>query len=197
MNMTTKQIQALGYFLAFYTTDLSYIDNFQKYKTSPTNPNYSTKEIGSFYAFLVEFRVIRNISTGATKQILEQTINWVNGSNPDDVDAFAEILLKTGLTHNKTPTSMASKILFLNNPWKIIPMDSLARKTLKQKENIYHMYLKRLENYTNENQLVLEKYEEITNDLVNIIHNDYAGLKDLNIISKNRMLDKLLWASGK
>lgn len=197
MNMTTKQIQALGHFLAFYATDLSYIDNFQKYKTSPTNPNYSTKEIGSFYAFLVEFRVIRNISTGATKQILEQTINWVNGSNPDDVDAFAEILLKTGLTHNKTPTSMASKILFLNNPWKIIPMDSLARKTLKQKENIYHMYLKILENYTNENQLVLEKYEEITNDLVNIIHNDYAGLKDLNIISKNRMLDKLLWASGK
>lgn len=195
--MTTKQIQALGHFLAFYATDLSYIDNFQKYKTSPTNPNYSTKEIGSFYAFLVEFRVIRNISTGATKQILEQTINWVNGSNPDDVDAFAEILLKTGLTHNKTPTSMASKILFLNNPWKIIPMDSLARKTLKQKENIYHMYLKILENYTNENQLVLEKYEEITNDLVNIIHNDYAGLKDLNIISKNRMLDKLLWASGK
>ena len=93
-------------------------------------------------------------------------------------------------------TSMASKILFLNNPWEIIPMDSLARKTLKQKENKYSIYSENLLEFRKINDVAFEKSLEYMKPLISIIHNDFDDLNKLDVICKNRVVDKLLWTMG-
>jgi hypothetical protein len=83
----------------------------------------------------LNFDVVRNFPKGTVNELLKETSLWIQSEDSENVDLFAKNLSNKGLTRGKLMASMASKILFLNNPWKIIPMDSLARKTLKQKEN--------------------------------------------------------------
>ena len=149
--MNLKEIEAAGNFLAYYYTDLIYIEKFQDYKNNSISKNeYITNEKGTFYSFLIEFKVVRNFNKGEVNKLLELTNNFVNGISPIDVDLFAEILLDSNLTRGNLMTSLASKILFLNNPWQIIPMDTLARKSLNQKDNnvkhtlkIYNYFVKK------------------------------------------------------
>lgn len=199
MNMTHKQIQATGNFLNYYQTDLNYIKTFQDFKANKiSSTDYIKKEVGTFYSFLIEFRVARNFSQGMADVLLEETHNFINGKNADDVDLFAEILAQSNLTRGKIMSSMASKILFLNNPWKIIPMDTLARKALNQKENKYYVYEKNLNLYREKNKLAIENCLNFTNPLVEIINKDYnEKLENLNLICENRIIDKMLWTIGK
>lgn len=196
--MTTKQIQAIGNFLTYYRTDLNYIRNFQDFKNGKiTAENYIKKDVGSFYSFLIEFRVVRNFPSGTVDKLLAETSKWIETENSDDVDLFAKKLANIGLTRGNVMASMASKILFLNNPWKIIPMDSLARKTLNQKQNIYSIYNQNLIEFRKQNETIFESSINYTNPLTNIIHNEFKDLKKLNLICKNRIVDKLLWTNGK
>jgi predicted RNA methylase len=129
---------------------------------------------------------------------LEETYNFVNGKQPNNVDLFAENLAQSNLTRGKVMTSMASKILFLNNPWEIIPMDTLARNTLKQKNNKYGTYEKNLKVYREQNLSVIESCITFTNPLTKIINKEFENkLQNLDKISENRMMDKLLWTFGK
>ena len=114
--METKHIQAIGNFLSYYETDLAYIKSFQDFKNKKGNVN---NQSGSFYSFLVEFRVIRNFVKGEVDDLLIQTYDWITSDYPDDVDKFARKLSSTKLTRGNVMGSMASKILFLNNPWEI------------------------------------------------------------------------------
>lgn len=197
--MTTQQIQTVGNYLSTYNTDLNYVKMFQDFKANKISAaDYVTKDIGTFYSFLIEFRVARNFSQGAVDKLLTETLNWVNSSNADNVDLFADKLASTNLTRGKTMTSLASKILFLNNPWKIIPMDTLARKALKQKDNKYSTYDKNLNVYRQTNKPIIDSFIQYTKPLTTIIDNEYKGkLQDIHIISENRIVDKLLWTSGK
>lgn len=195
--MESFQIQSIGNFLAYYKTDLNYIKKFQEFKSNPSLASeYITKEIGSFYSFLIEFRVVRNFTNGATDKLLDETLLWINSKDPDNVDAFAEKLAQTTLTRGKIMSSMASKILFLNNPWEITPMDSLARKTLEQKENKYVIYKNNLNRFREINDLTFEKCLDYTKPLTTLIHKDFNELEKLDVICKNRFVDKLLWTMG-
>lgn len=72
--MTTKQIQAIGNFLTYYRTDLNYIRKFQDFKNGKiTAENYVKKDVGSFYSFLIEFRVVRNFPSGTVDKLLDET----------------------------------------------------------------------------------------------------------------------------
>jgi hypothetical protein len=197
--MTKEHIQATGNFLSTYYTDLNYIRNFQRFKHDKISAtDFLQKDIGTFYSFLIEFRIIRNISQGSADRLLKETISWVNGKNADNVDLFAEKLSKTNLTRGNVVTSMASKVLFLNNPWSIIPMDALARKALKQRENKYSIYSDNLATYRKENKLVLKKFIEYTKPLTSLVDNEFKKeLRDIKTICENRVVDKLLWTSGR
>lgn len=197
--MKKEHIEATGNFLSTYYTDLNYIRNFQRFKQNKiSSTDFVKKDIGTFYSFLIEFRVARNFSQGSADKLLKETINWVNGKNADNVDLFAEKLSKTSLTRGNIVTSMASKILFLNNPWTIIPMDTLARKTLNQKENKYSIYNVNLAKYRNENKQIIESFIKYTQPLTAVIDSEFKNeLKGLKIISENRAIDKLLWTTGK
>ena len=197
--MKKEHIEATGNFLSTYYTDLNYIRNFQRFKQNKiSSTDFVKKDIGTFYSFLIEFRVARNFSQGSADKLLKETINWVNGKNADNVDLIAEKLSKTSLTRGNIVTSMASKILFLNNPWTIIPMDTLARKTLNQKENKYSIYNVNLAKYRNENKQIIESFIKYTQPLTAVIDSEFKNeLKGLKIISENRAIDKLLWTTGK
>jgi hypothetical protein len=195
--MTNKQIQALGNFLNYYQTDLNYIKQFQDFKLKKITPEkYIEKVPGSFYSFLIEFRVIRNLPKLTVGLLLIETLNWVNSTNADDVDLFAHRLAEKGITKG-VMTSMASKILFLNNPWKILPMDRLARSTLNQNQNNYSLYCKNIKIFINENESIFNSLLNYSNSLTTLIHKEFSELNDLDIICKNRIIDKILWTLGK
>lgn len=195
--MKKEQIQAIGIFLTYYYEDLNYIKNFQDFKeNSILLEEYVKKDKGTFYSFLIEFKVTRNFVKGTVDKLLLETLDFVRNSNPEDVDLFAKRLAKTELTRGNTTTSLASKILFLNNPWKIIPMDTLTRKTLKQNENKYSTYQINLTNYCQKNKTIIEECLVYTKPLTTIIENEFSGkIKDLDVIRENRIIDKLLWAT--
>lgn len=197
--MTSEQIQAIGNFLNYYDTDLNYIENFKDFKDGNILPSeYIQKNRGSFISFLIEYRVIRNVTQGKVDRLLEETYNWITGSCPDDVDGFAKRLSLTDLTRGSIMSSLASKILFLNNPWEIIPMDSLARKTLNQKANKYVLYQENLKQFKSTNKSEIEDCLNFSNSLINLINEKYKNkIINLDLISENRMMDKILWTKGK
>ena len=181
----------------YYYEDLKYIKMFQDFKENKISlKDYVTKNEGTFYSFLIEFKVTRNFAKGKTDKLLLATIEFINSDNADNVDRLAERLAETDLTRGKTATSLASKILFLNNPWNIIPMDTLTRKALNQNENKYSIYKVNLDKYRRTNKTIIEECLHYANPLATIIENEFSDkLRDLNIIRENRIVDKLLWTT--
>jgi hypothetical protein len=195
--MNKANIQAIGNFLAYYYTDLNYIKQFQDVKANKiSQADYIKKETGSFYSFLIEYRIVRNFTQGSTDELLSKTLEWVDSCDADNVDKFAEMLAKTKLTRGNTTTSLASKILFLNNPWKILPMDRLTRSAFKQIENKYSIYSLNLEKFRETNQTTIIECQQYIMPLTTVIHDEFEGrIKDLNLICENRIIDKLLWTT--
>ncbi|HEY0667645.1 MAG TPA: hypothetical protein VGD22_05685 [Sphingobacteriaceae bacterium] len=194
--MTNKQIQAIGNFLTYYRTDLHYIKSFQDFKTGLLSAEkYTSKVSGSFYSFLIEFKVVRNFPKGTIDRLLTETILWVKGDTANDVDMFSYYLKERGVT-NGVMASLASKILFLNNPSVIIPMDQLARNALNQKQNDYGIYLKNLSEFKARNETVIKYCLDYTKPLTVVVEQEFNSLQNLDRISRNRMIDKLLWTEG-
>jgi hypothetical protein len=163
-------IKAVGNLLTYYKSDLVYIKNFQSYKKGLIESDkYLKKAPGTFKAFLNEFRIARNIDKTKTTLLLELTYNWITGQNSDNVDAFAEFLKMHYLTHGKIMTSLASKVLFLNNPWKITPLDSRAKQTLGLRNNLYSEYLPLVHEFIKENQSEIKYYLDSVNQHLKVI----------------------------
>lgn len=197
--MKKGQIQAIGNFLQFYDTDLNYIKMFHDYKENRiSRTDYIKKEIGTFYSFIIEFRIARNFKQGAVDRLLDLTLDWTKSIKSDNVDLFAQMLAKTNLTRGITTTSLASKVLFLNNPWTIIPMDSQTRKAFGQKENKYSIYKTNLDKYRQTDKAIIKECLQYTKPLTAFVDKNYYNkIKDIDIICENRMIDKLLWTTGK
>jgi hypothetical protein len=196
--MTAADIQATGILLETYHSDLVYIRNFQRYKQGQFSADkFVEKSAGTFYQFLIEFRVTRNFQAGKSDSILHLTTEWINGSTPNDVDGFAHLLNKKKLTHDKIMTSLGSKILFLNSPWTILPMDSLARKALGQNDNLYSTYLTNLDIFKKSNSNTIKNNIEIIEPFLTKIESEFnKEIEDIKTIRQNRFVDKLLWTLG-
>jgi len=196
--MTTADIQATGNLLATYHSDLVYIRNFQRYKQGQfTADKFVEKSAGTFYQFLIEFRVIRNFQAGKSASILRLTTDWINGSTPNDVDGFANLLNKKKLTHDKIMTSLGSKILFFNDPWTILPMDNLARRALGQKDNLFSTYLTNLALFKKGNSDTIKNNLDIIEPFLTTIESDFKKeIRDIKTVRQNRFVDKLLWTLG-
>lgn len=196
--MTTADIQATGNLLKTYHSDLTYIRNFQRYKKGQISANdFVKKSEGTFYQFLIEFRVTRNFQAGKSASILQLTTKWINGSTPDDVDGFSHLLNRGKLTHDKTMTSLCSKILFLNNPWSILPMDNLAKKAIRQKDNLFSNYILNLVQFRKKHSDTIKKNLNIVEPFLITIENDFKKeIRNINIVRQNRFVDKLLWTLG-
>lgn len=77
--MTSTEIKAIGNFLATYESDLVYILNFQQHRHKKIKArDYTTKQDGMFYKFLIEFKVTRNFAQGKSDQVINHTNFWLN-----------------------------------------------------------------------------------------------------------------------
>lgn len=196
--MTIKEIKAIGNFLSNYYSDLNYLTHFKLYKEGHmSKEEYILKKEGSFYSFLNAFRVTRNFEQGKTASILELTSKWVKGLTPNDVDGFANFLNTENLTHKKIMRSLASKILFLNDPTSIYPMDGQARESLKQKSNLYSDYISLIEEFKINNSININHCLSLVKPFTSIIEDSFTDtLENLETIRYNRFMDILLWTTG-
>ena len=79
-----------------------------------------------------------------------------------------------------------------------LPMDRLARQTLKVRQSEYFIYKEKLQDFKEANRILLQdclgKIEPFATIIEHKFNND---LQDLEIIRANRMIDKILWTLGK
>jgi hypothetical protein len=193
-------IKSIGNFLSTYESDLYYIKKFQDFKEGNiSKETYHSKEKGMFLSFISEYRVARNIAIGKREEFLEILKKFIK-EETIDVDKLADKMKKAGLTHNKLCTSLCSKVLFLNNPCEIFPMDSLAKKAVKCPENVntYTRFQELSKDYRKENLAELDEYlNELTNYTEEIEKRFEGKINDLKTIRKNRFFDSVLWTKGK
>jgi len=199
LGLDIAYIQALGNLLTYYHSDLLYIREFQRYKNGKIDTNeYLKKSDGTFKAFINEFRVARNVEKTKTDFLLQQTIYWTCSDKSTDVDGFAELLNKNGITHGKVMTSLASKILFLNNPWSILPLDNLAKKSFGLKGNLYGDYYPLTVEFIKINEMEINRHlNSIEQHLVTIEASFCDEIENVKAIRFNRFVDKILWTIGR
>lgn len=190
-------IKASGFLLSQYSSELNYINEYNRFKSGLTSPeNYLIKSSGSFQSFLNDFRVSRNSDVNKRSELAISTYNWINTDDADQVDKFAEFLKQQGLTHHFLAISMASKILFLNNPSTILPYDSKARSALGIKVKRYSEYAEVAQNFATLNKDIFNEHLFKIGEYLNIIEDLFPEIKDKPKIRFNRFIDKYLWVRG-
>ena len=193
-------IEALGNLLCYYNSDLYYIACFHNFINGKiTETKYLQKEKGYFKSFLIEYRIARNVKKERIRELLLSTKNWVSTKKASIVDDFALALRDQKITHDgKTMTSLASKILFLNNPEEIIPMDRFNKTALNIKSNSYSDFKNKVENYKSKNMDIMKEYLSKIDSLLSEIEKNYKGIKiNFNDYRISRFSDKILWTTGK
>ena len=189
-------IKSLGYFLAEYESDLFYISQFKKFREGKIyKEDYLKNEKGTFQKFIIEFKVARNIQKGKVDTFLINLIQFLKTENCNNVDFFAKLIKEKNITHSKIMTSLCSKVLFLNNPYEIIPIDTLARKTLKCKRNNYSEFKIKLSEFSDKQNTKIDFYLNSIMKHILEIEKKY-DLENIELIRKNRYTDKLLWTQS-
>lgn len=194
--MTTQEYKAIGYFYAFYERNLEHIANFQKFKKGiVTFDDYLSKGRNSFPRFLAEFRVARNLSSESVPKLLKLTREWVKSSTANNVDQFANKLLSKGISDGKLLVSLSSKVLHLNNPHEVLPIDSQVKKSVGQKSIRYADYIPQIKELrkSTEFERLLQHIERFSNQVESKFHKDIPYLKQ---VRENRLIDIYLWSKN-
>lgn len=200
MKITPPQaIEALGNLLFYYNSDLNYIAQFHNFKNDKISENEYLTGNSGFQEFINEYKVARNVRINKVKELMVFARGWVLSKKSLDVDSLAKDLKKNKITHDgKIMTSLASKILFLNTPQKILPIDTLNRRALDQKTNIYREFSNKVDGFKLENNNLIQKYLRTINSLLSEIEKNHTSIKiDFNVYRISRYTDKLLWVKGK
>ncbi|SFW84051.1 hypothetical protein [Chitinophaga sancti] len=189
------RIRAIGQFLYFYETDLYYINRFQKFKQEASELYLNDSEF-SFTAFLAEFKIIRSIGKQYQRNVLKKVKTWCLSEQCDDVDGLSDYLFKSKYAHGKRPLSFSSKVLFLNNPYYVLPLDSRGMNAIGIRNCTYKDYLNGVKEFINSNKSDLEYCLDVIELMARKVESNFPHLKKIEIIRENRMLDKLLWVIG-
>jgi len=194
--MTKQQIKAIGFFLATYESNLKYISNFQLFKKKKNLPVYAVKGDHNFPDFLSAFRVARNVKKGGSKKLLKITNVWINNkANSKKVDEFAKEIKRRKLSHGKIMTSLASKILFLNDPWHVLPIDTQVRASVGQIDNKYERYPSIAFN-TLKNKEFIKCLKFVSRFATKIEKGYKTDIKNIEKVRRNRLLDIFLWSQN-
>lgn len=201
MKITPLQaIEALGNLMCYYNSDLNYIAYFHNFKNDKITENeYLLNERSCFQRFLNEYKVARNVKKNKVKEFMLFTKEWVLKENSSDVDKFAGALKEKGITQDgKIMTSLASKILFLNNPEAIIPIDTLNKRAVMEKSNTYSEFKIKVNLFISENRNMIDDYLNRINPMLSEIEVNFKSTGiEFNKYRITRFVDKLLWTKGK
>ncbi|MGV8058459.1 MAG: hypothetical protein AB2L12_10610 [Smithellaceae bacterium] len=193
-------VEALGNLICYYNSDLNYITYFHNFQNGEITENeYLCNKEGCFQRFLNEYKVARNVKKDKVKEFMLFTKEWVLKEDSSDVDKFAVALKKKGITQDgKTMTSLASKILFLNNPEAIIPIDTLNKRAVGEKSNIYSKFKIKVDLFISENQNMIETYLNKVDPLLAEVEVNFKSIEiNFKKYRFTRFVDKLLWTKGK
>lgn len=196
-------ISAIGFFLAEYYSDLEYIEYYHKYQSKLIDEDVylDVRQRGGFKKFVNSYKVARNFKGDEVGRLLNELCYW-DDKKYCDVNGFALNLRNKDITHpNKTMLSLASKLLFLRFPDKVIPIDSLNRKGL----NITYI---EYGDYTAFNNKITESINQFKSEILQYLDSISSYLKkieahfddlDINIEEYRikRFADKYYWVMGK
>jgi hypothetical protein len=192
-------VEALGNLMCYYNSDLNYISYFHDFQNGKITKNeYLCNKESGFQSFLNEYKVARNVKKNKVEEIMLFTKEWVLREDSSVVDNFALALRKKEITQGgKTMTSLASKILFLNNPEVVIPIDTLNRSALGEKLNIYADFKIKVNLFISQNQKMIEEYLNKVDPLLSEVELNFKLLEiDFKKYRLTRFVDKLLWTKG-
>ncbi len=193
-----EAIESLGHLLAYYKSDLEYISNFELFRNKKINEEYLTAKKSGFQKYINEFGVTRNIRPERVKDLMFFIRKSKLKEDNNAVDAFAEDMKNNKLTHkDKVMTVLASKIFFLNQPDRIIPMDSLNKKSLGVKGNKYKDFKIKMDEFINENKKLISLHINSVVDLLVEIEKSVNIKIDFEKYRINRFADKYLWVEGR
>ena len=115
------------------------------------------------------------------------------------IDNLAIALEKEKITQDgKIMTSLASKLLFLNDPVNVIIIDTLNRKSVKEKTNNHESFKQKAEEFQQENIEIIQKYLNTADVLLTEVENNFQNLEiDFEQYRKTRYTDKILWTIGR
>lgn len=187
---------ALGNFLSFYYKDLNWILHFQKFINNEiVIEEYLYDEKWGFNKFLSSYKIIRNRYKKYEYDLLEVVKSHIKRKKYNDIIGLANILKDKNITTGNA-VSLSSKILFLNNPVEIFPLDNNVKKLFDIEKDMYDDYLVEVKKFKKKykSQIIhfLEKYK--THYLRT--ENKVIGLKRIEIIRLNRFIDIYLWTKG-
>ncbi|MCB9343972.1 MAG: hypothetical protein H6576_09760 [Lewinellaceae bacterium] len=196
--MTAEQITSIGLLLSSYKNDLNYFANFIRFsKGEISSKDYAAKAPGSFKNFIDDFRVARSTQKDLTPVLLDCALEWYQKGETKDVDGFTLLIQDKKLTHDKRATSLASKIMFLMNPWEVMPLDALVKAALKHRTNDYTRFRIKWEAFKQKEQEVITYNVGKVSGMLEVIERPFVGrISDLAKIRENRFLDKWLWVKG-
>jgi hypothetical protein len=194
-----EAIESLGHLLAHYRSDLEYIGQFNLFMNNQiTVDQYLMEGNSSFQKFIKEFKVARNIKKEKKKDLLDFIKDSLLPQVTWTVDAFAEEMKKKKLTSkDDVMTVLASKIFFLSQPNKIIPMDSFNKRALGLRANRYEDFEMKINEFVNEIGQVLSTCLDNVRDYLSRIERSVNIQMDFKRYRMNRFTDKYLWVKGR
>lgn len=191
-------VEALGSLLFYYRSDLEYIKTFQRCKLDRGDHlTYFRKTV--LPKFLAEYRIARGVKKGKRKDLFQAVLAHAKTAYANDVDCLAKKLRKGGVTQkDKTMVSLASKILFLNSPWEILPYDRLVRIAIGYSGRSYSGYIEAVEKSKDR---ILKLYHGLPKSILGylqLIEREVApDVPHLDRIREARFIDKVLWTLGR
>jgi hypothetical protein len=196
--MDNGQVMATGFLLSTYESDLNYFAKFIGFtKQEISHNDYAVKAKGTFKNFIDEYRVARNTQKVLTSKLLTCALEWHEQGRTNDVDDFARMIQAKGLTHGKLATSLSSKIMYLMNPWEVMPLDIRAKRALKHRTNIYKDYFGEIERFRLEHEKDIRQTLATISEMLDIIERPFVDtVANLERIRENRFVDKWLWVKG-
>lgn len=196
--MDIEKIKTIGYLLTSYAGDLNYFATFIRFSKDEISPDaYARKEVGTFKNFINEYRVARNTKRDLTADLLACSLDWHQKGRTKDVDDFAQMIQAKGLTHGKVATSLSSKIMYLMNPWEVMPLDDLAKKALDHRNKDYKGFATKIQRFRLENEKDIHQTLDGISGMLDILERPFVEtVGNLEKIRENRFIDKWLWVRG-
>jgi len=194
-----QAIQGLGNLITWYQSDLNYISLFKKYKNSDIGDKEYLDNNKGFQKFINEYKVARNVKKARVSDCMKFTKEYILKNTSFSIDNLAIALKEKEITQDgKIMTSLASKLLFLNNPVNVIIIDTLNRRAVNEKTNNYNNFKQKVKKFQQKNINIIQKYLTTADVLLKEIENNYQDLEiDFEQYRKMRYTDKILWTIGR
>lgn len=185
------EVETLGNFLMNYSSDLSYIKAFHNWKTNGfKDSSYFDQEDFSLKNFLIEYKLLRFLKKEKQNELFIKISEYFIKQKEIDVVKFAKCLSE------RNEISMASKILFLHSPEKIIIYDKYAKIGIDFKGNSYELFVSKVTSNSHKyNETIIKLFGQIPKSIC-VIEKEILNI-DCSKIRQNRLIDKLFWTMGK